>query len=168
MLHEFGRAAVRAHDGGEAARHRVRDDEAEALDLLAAFQRDLRVEEDGRAGVQRVEGFGHVEVRTATETIRGDRGVYVADTGIARLAGDVHITRGQSQLNGDEAVVNMRTGISTLSRNPGKRVEGLVVPNDATGSGADAKKPTAKAPSPAAPSPRASSPQASSPQASSP
>ncbi len=107
--------------------------------------------------LQRVEGFGHVEVRTATETIRGDRGVYVADTGIARLAGDVHITRGQSQLNGDEAVVNMRTGISTLSRNPGKRVEGLVVPNDATGgapgAGADAKKPPVKAPSPTAPSP---------------
>ncbi len=103
--------------------------------------------------LQRVEGFGHVEVRTATETIRGDRGVYVADTGIARLAGDVHITRGQSQLNGDEAIVNMRTGISTLSRNPGKRVEGLVVPNDANGGGTDAKKPPAKAPSPTAPSP---------------
>lgn len=98
--------------------------------------------------LQRVEGFGHVEVRTATETIRGDRGVYVADTGIARLAGDVHITRGQSQLNGDEALVNMRTGISTLSRNPGKRVEGLVVPNDATAGGPTAKPPAAK---PAAP-----------------
>ena len=94
--------------------------------------------------LQRIEGFGHVEVRTATETIRGDRGVYVADTGIARLAGDVRITRGQSQLNGDEAIVNMRTGISTLSRNPGKRVEGLVVPNDAAGGTPDAgKKPPA-------------------------
>ncbi len=93
--------------------------------------------------LQRIEGFGHVEVRTATETIRGDRGVYVADTGIARLAGDVRITRGQSQLNGDEALVNMRTGISTLSRNPGKRVEGLVVPNDAAGGAPDAKKPPA-------------------------
>lgn len=81
--------------------------------------------------LQRVEGFGNVVVRTATETIRGSRGVYVADTGIARLAGDVRITRGQSQLNGDEAIVNMRTGISTLSRDPGKRVQGLVVPNDA-------------------------------------
>jgi len=97
--------------------------------------------------LQRVEGFGHVEVRTATETIRGDRGVYVADTGIARLAGDVHITRGSSQLNGDEALVNMRTGISTLSRDPGRRVQGLVVPNDATpapNAGADAKKPAGK------------------------
>lgn len=92
--------------------------------------------------LQRVEGFGNVEVRTATETIRGARGVYVADTGIARLAGDVRITRGQSQLNGDEALVNMRTGISTLSRDPGRRVEGLVVPNDAA---PDAKKPGSKA-----------------------
>ncbi len=99
--------------------------------------------------LQRVEGFGNVEVRTATETIRGARGVYVADTGIARLAGDVHITRGSSQLNGDEALVNMRTGISTLSRDPGKRVQGLVVPNDATPTPApnaapDAKKPAGK------------------------
>ena len=83
--------------------------------------------------LQRVEGFGNVEVRTAAETIRGQRGVYVADTGIARLAGSVRITRGQNQLNGDEAVVNMRTGVSTLSRtNGGGRVQGLVMPNETT------------------------------------
>ena len=81
--------------------------------------------------LQRVEGFGNVEVRTAVETIRGQRGVYVPDTGIARLAGSVRITRGQSQLNGEEAVVNMRTGVSTLSRGGGGRVQGLVVPNEA-------------------------------------
>jgi lipopolysaccharide export system protein LptA len=84
----------------------------------------------GSGKLKRVEGFGNVEVRTAVETIRGDRGVYVADTGIARLQGHVHITRGQSQLNGDEAIINMRTGVSTLTRNPGSRVQGLVVPND--------------------------------------
>ena len=86
----------------------------------------------GASKLQRVEGFGNVEVRTATEIIRGARGVYVPDTGIARLAGGVRITRGQNQLNGDEAIVNMRTGISTLTRDPGGRVQGLVVPNDAT------------------------------------
>ena len=80
--------------------------------------------------LERVEGYGNVEIRTATETIRGARGVYVPDTGIARLVGQVRITRGQNQLNGDEAVVNMRTGISTLRRTPGNRVRGLVVPND--------------------------------------
>jgi len=91
--------------------------------------------------LQRVEGFGNVEVRTATEIIRAARGVYVPDTGIARLAGSVRLTRGANQLNGDEAVVNMRTGISTLSRNPGGRIQGLVVPTDAQAAGAPGAKP---------------------------
>lgn len=80
--------------------------------------------------LQRVEAFGNVVIRTAAETVRGDRGVYVADTGIARLAGHVRITRGQNQLDGDQALVNMKTGISTLVRDPGQRVQGLVIPND--------------------------------------
>ena len=80
--------------------------------------------------LQRVEAFGNVAIRTQTETVKGDRGVYVADTGISRIAGHVRITRGQNQLEGDEALVNMKTGISTLVRDPGKRVQGLVVPND--------------------------------------
>ena len=83
--------------------------------------------------LQRVEGFGDVVIRTAAETVRGDRGVYVADTGIARLAGHVRITRGRNQLDGDQALVNMKTGISTLVREPGQRVQGLVMPNDASG-----------------------------------
>ncbi len=100
--------------------------------------------------LQRVEGFGNVQVRTATEIVNGDRGVYVADTGIARLAGNVRITRGQNQLEGDEALVNMRTGISTLIREPGKRVEGLVIPNDASTKTA-AKPASPKGPAPSTP-----------------
>jgi lipopolysaccharide export system protein LptA len=92
--------------------------------------------------LQRVEGFGHVQVRTATETITGDRGVYVSDTGIARIAGNVRITRGQNELQGDEALVNMHTGISTMVRDPGKRVEGLVIPNDASNKGVRNDKPS--------------------------
>ena len=84
--------------------------------------------------LQRVDAFGHVEVRTATEIVHADKAVYVPDTGIARLAGNVHLTRGQNQLNGDTAVINLRTGVSTLNRDPGKRVEGLVMPGDASGS----------------------------------
>ena len=80
--------------------------------------------------LQKVEAFGNVEVRSATETIRGDRGVYVPDSQIARVAGHVHVTRGQNQLNGDEAIINLRTGVSDLLRHPGSRVQGLVVPND--------------------------------------
>ena len=37
--------------------------------------------------LQKVEAFGHVVIRTVTDTATGDRAVYVPDTGIARLAG---------------------------------------------------------------------------------
>lgn len=80
--------------------------------------------------LQRVEAFGHVSVRTPTDTVTGERGVYVQDTGMARLAGNVQITRGQNQLNGAEADVNMNSGIATLLATPAGRVHGLVVPND--------------------------------------
>jgi lipopolysaccharide export system protein LptA len=80
--------------------------------------------------LERVEAFGNVSVRTVTDTATGDRAVYVADSGIARLVGRVRITRGQNQLEGSEAEVNMKTGISRLLAGTGERVQGLVIPND--------------------------------------
>jgi lipopolysaccharide export system protein LptA len=112
--------------------------------------------------LQRVEAFGNVSIRTPTDTVTGDRGVYVPDTGMARLAGNVRITRGQNQLNGAEADINMKTGIATLVAQKAGRVHGLVVPNDETNKSLDkdpaaaathgtAQTPTPKAASPAAP-----------------
>ena len=103
--------------------------------------------------LQRVEGFGDVLIRTAAETVRGDRGVYVTDSGIARLAGHVRITRGRNQLDGDQALVNMKTGISTLVREPGQRVQGLVMPNEASGTPKPGRKPEGGTPS-STPGPR--------------
>jgi lipopolysaccharide export system protein LptA len=82
--------------------------------------------------LQKLEAFGNVTVRTVTDTAIGDRAVYVPDTGIARLAGRVRITRGDNQLDGSEAEVNMKTGIARLLAGTGERVQGLVMPNDAT------------------------------------
>lgn len=82
--------------------------------------------------LDRVEAFGNVMIRTATDTVQGDRAIYVPDIGIARLIGDVRITRGQNQLNGHEADVNMKTGIARLVATGEGRVQGLVVPNDPT------------------------------------
>jgi lipopolysaccharide export system protein LptA len=82
--------------------------------------------------LQKVEAYGHVSIRTPTDMVTGDRAVYVPDTGFARIGGHVMITRGQNQLNGSEAEVNMKTGISRLLSVPSGRVAGLVVPNDKT------------------------------------
>jgi len=78
--------------------------------------------------LERVEAFGNVEIRTPSEVVRGDRGVYSEVTGIARLLGGVRITRGDNQLNGQEAIVNMRSGVARLVSTPGQRVQGLIIP----------------------------------------
>ena len=92
--------------------------------------------------LQRVEAFGHVVIRTATDIVTGDRGRYEPDTGIAHVLGNVHVTRGANQLNGAAAVVNMKTGLATMTQAPGARVHGLVVPNGNAG----ADKPPGSAP----------------------
>jgi lipopolysaccharide export system protein LptA len=56
----------------------------------------------------------------------------VPDTGIAHLGGHVRITRGMNQVNGSEAIVNMKTGIATLLAGDSGRVSGLVQPNAQT------------------------------------
>ncbi len=90
--------------------------------------------------LQRAEVFGHAIIRTTTQTVFGDRGVYVTDTGIARMAGNTRLTQGQNQVNGQGLEVNLNTGIYRLISQPGQRVQGVVVPNDSNGAqpGADA------------------------------
>jgi lipopolysaccharide export system protein LptA len=82
--------------------------------------------------LEKVEVFGHVSVRTVTDTVTGNRAVYVPATGLARVLGDVRITRGQNQLAGSEALVNVKTGVSRLLAGDTGRVQGLLVPNDQT------------------------------------
>ncbi|MEO9189613.1 MAG: LptA/OstA family protein [Acetobacteraceae bacterium] len=92
----------------------------------------------GAGKLQKVDAFGHVVVSTPTDVVTGDRGVYVPDTGIAVLVDHVRITRGQNQLEGSEAQVNLKSGVSRLlatrqGRGADGRVQGLLVPNEAPG-----------------------------------
>jgi lipopolysaccharide export system protein LptA len=77
---------------------------------------------------------------------------------MARLVGHVRITHGENQLNGPAADINMKTGIAHLIADPGGRVEGLIMPNDAnaattpgTGAPAGAKTPAPTGAKPASP-----------------
>ncbi len=78
--------------------------------------------------LDRVEAFGNIEIRTTTETVRGDRAVYSPVTGLARVLGNVRITRGENQLNGQEALVDLRANTARLIASPGARVQGLISP----------------------------------------
>lgn len=88
---------------------------------------------DGDSRIERVEAYGSVEIRTETDVVRGERGVYSPATGMARLVGGVRITRGENQLHGQEAIVNLRTGVARLVSVPGGRVQGLLIPQENEG-----------------------------------
>jgi len=104
----------------------------------------------GSGKLQRVEAFGNVLIRTATDTVAGDRAVYVADTGLARLGGNVRITRGPNQFSGADAVVNTNTGVAQLLAGASGRVAGIVMPAESGGQDA-APADAAAAPAPARP-----------------
>ncbi|MDO9498750.1 LptA/OstA family protein [Falsiroseomonas sp.] len=106
---------------------------------------------DESSRIERVEAYGNVEIRSAEEVVRGERGMYSPQTGLARLVGGVRITRGENQLNGQEAIVNLRTGVSRLISAPGTRVQGLVMPGQQQPG--EATVPPAQRPAPRTPAP---------------
>ena len=81
----------------------------------------------GNQGIEQIDAFVDVHISTPTEIARGDEGVYILDDGIVTLCGNVRITRGDSQLNGECAEINLNTGISRLLGGTG-RVSGLITP----------------------------------------
>jgi len=97
-------------------------------DVLAAY---FRKDRSGKSKVYRIEAFDNVRVKTAEERAIADRGVYVVATGIAVLTGNVRMFRGQDQLKGCKAEINLNTGISKLFSCPasspgGGRVQGVL------------------------------------------
>lgn len=114
----------------------VEDKKRVRADRFVAYFKD----DAGKQSLKRVEAIGNVVITTPTEIARGNRGDYDAETQVATLTGNVRLTRGDNQLNGDRAVVNMKSGISRLladsgapssSPGQGKRVRVLIMPGQA-------------------------------------
>lgn len=118
----------------------VRGDRRVRADVLTAhFQADGSA--DAQA-VSRIEAFGDVQIASPRSVARGDKAVYDTRSRVATLVGDVKITRGENQLNGGWAEVNLETGVSRLRGAPpdsdrAARVQGLLAP----GSGDDLQAP---------------------------
>ena len=92
---------------------------------------------EGDLEVRRIDAIGDVEIMTAKEYARGEQGVYHVDRELATLEGDVKITQGENQMDGNYAEVDMATGISRLlgakpgSNDAPKQVKALVLPRAA-------------------------------------
>lgn len=110
-------------------------------DVITAYFRQGKA---GKLALKTVVAVGHVVVTTAREVARAKRAEYDAIKDRVTLSGNVKLTRGANQLDGEYAEVNLKTGVSRLLARPrgasgGKPVHGLFVPGkDSQGSGFDA------------------------------
>lgn len=102
----------------------VENDNRLVADILTAH---IKPNAQGKQEVERIDALGGVHISTKTEIVRGNEGVYEVPKQIATVCGNVKITRGENQLNGDCAVVDLKTGRSRLSGGQGK-VKGLILP----------------------------------------
>jgi len=106
----------------------TRGEQVVAGDVLTAA---LEKAKGGKMAIRKMSAEGNVLVATKEEVARGDRGLYDLQKQQAVLEGNVRITRGQNQLNGAKAIVDMKTGISRLIAAKGQQVKALMVPNSA-------------------------------------
>ncbi|MEE8275553.1 MAG: LptA/OstA family protein [Alphaproteobacteria bacterium] len=108
----------------------IRGERRITADVLLAYFR--AGEGETRASdVERIEAVGNVLIATPEDVVRARWADYDPIAGIATLTGDVKITRGDSQLNGEFAEVNFVTGISRLTAGAaedGGKVKGLLLP----------------------------------------
>jgi lipopolysaccharide export system protein LptA len=96
--------------------------------------------------ISRVDAQGHVVIKSALDTGRGDFGVYNADTGIATLIGNVVIERGKDVIRGQNGVMDLNKNISRMmpGNGPGtahQRVQGLFVRREAASPAAPSRSP---------------------------
>lgn len=92
--------------------------------LTAHFVKDKQ----GQSKVKQVDAFDNVVITSPDEIVLADRGVYDVETGIATVTGSVKITRGDNQLNGEYAEVDLNTGVSRLFGRGNERVQGIFTP----------------------------------------
>lgn len=86
-------------------------------DRLTAFFTDTPATDTTKmqqGEINLVQAEGNVLLRTAKETVRGARGEYNRQTGIAKVEGNVVMTQGENQINGGFAVIDTKAGTSRL------------------------------------------------------
>ena len=81
----------------------------------------------GTSVLKTIESKGNVVVKTATDVVHGDEGVYELAAKRTVLFGNVRATHGDSTIEGASAEVNMDTGVSQVFPGVGQKVHALIV-----------------------------------------
>lgn len=99
-----------------------------AADLIGAhFEKDST----GHSSLKTIQAIGHVAITTASDIVHADEGTYDLEARRTVVFGHVRVTRGQNELEGESADVNMDTGISQVFPGKGQRVRALFVHENA-------------------------------------
>lgn len=108
----------------------TREDQTVSADVLTGY---FRKDADGQQKLFQIEAAGNVQIRSPEDYARGNKAVYNLDREIATLTGDVKLTRGEAQLEGQYAEVNLKTHVSRIlggvSGTSTTRVHTLIVPS---------------------------------------
>jgi lipopolysaccharide export system protein LptA len=83
---------------------------------------------DGSLSLVRIEADGNITVKTKDTFARSQKGDYDLIHDVMTLTGDVRITNGDNQFNGESAEVNVATGVSTLRGGGDGKVKSLIMP----------------------------------------
>ena len=113
----------------------IRGDRRIRADSLVA---QLAKGSDDNLEIDKVDAKGNVQISTPSDYVEGNQGVYYVRRQFATLTGAVKITRGDNQLNGEYAEVDLESGISKLMAGPPgttapTRVRGLLTPQKKQG-----------------------------------
>lgn len=96
-------------------------------DRLMAY---FTIDKSKKLKLSKVAADSHVIMEGAMEKITSDHGVFDADKEIIILSGHVMIQRGKNKIFGDQAEVNLRTGVSRLLGKPNQQVRAEIVPEN--------------------------------------
>lgn len=110
-----------------------------ADELLLYFATNAK----GEQVSEKMEAKGHVHIVTKGDVVFCDQATYFVTPNTATLTGNVFITRGASQIKGDRAEADFKTGVSRILNSGTGRVHALVI------SAGDGKKPAGKNNAPA-------------------
>jgi lipopolysaccharide export system protein LptA len=125
----------------DALEYHEADSMAVARGQAVAIQKDRRVEADvltakfapganGAQELRQITAEGNVTIITPTDIAKGDRAVYDVARDGAVLTGHVRVTRSDTQLSGDVAEVDFKSGQSRLLNEGKGRVRALLVPRE--------------------------------------
>lgn len=92
--------------------------------IWARFTEDKR----GEIALTSMEARGNVTIITPNDVVRSDNADYDVTNNLVTLVGAVRLTRGETQLNGERAEVNLQSGQARLLGST-QRVRGRFVPN---------------------------------------